>query len=338
MVLSAETLAAGQADVARLVLAGYRDNRERLRSGIYRATGKRSYNSKRHGFDTTVDMSLFCAFDFDRQLFRFDRTEPHFNPKTAGDSMGGKFVRTVDRVIQRHDGGDTVTIQPAGARPLHGILPFDIRGIGSLNLPEVERGTQVERAFASPAGFLAEEKIEAAVAESDRIYRLSWLLANGQARRTIWFDAAAGYSPIRLEDRYVPGEAMAIVEVAWSNESGVWVPSTARLETRTGSLETQDIRSYSIAFYWKQVNGPVPDRLFAVEGMEDDTDELFVVDTRLGQPILIKKPESAPLTSRPVRDGRTAGWAIVIGASILACCALLSYYVFRRRIRGVRGT
>src|SRR5690242_16958387 len=59
-----------KADMANLVLSEHRGSRERLRSGVFRATGRRKYISRRHEVDTDVEVKLFSAFDYDKSLLR----------------------------------------------------------------------------------------------------------------------------------------------------------------------------------------------------------------------------------------------------------------------------
>src|SRR5438309_1115142 len=62
-------------ELTRFLWTGLKDNRERLRSGVFRARGRYVVDEPQPGrFEG--DVQLFSAFDYDKDLLRFDRVEP----------------------------------------------------------------------------------------------------------------------------------------------------------------------------------------------------------------------------------------------------------------------
>jgi hypothetical protein len=327
---------------ATLVLAGHRDSRERLVSGAFRASGTRKFVSPKTDIDTEVEVTLFCAFDFGKGMLRFERTEPPFNPKVKGVTVGGRFLRTPKCVAQCLGSSNVVAISVPGTEPIGLISPFEIRGVGSLNLSELEHGSTFNDAFGTGTGFLSDNKLADITRESEVIYRLGWDLADGHARRTIWFDSNAGYSPIRLEDSSYDDlkrrkHPESVVEVSWRNESGAWVPETFQVEQYLGIARGLDnvsnLTVYSFALVWETVNQEILPEVFDPEKLGDDIPKtMFVVDHRLGaQPIILKRTDRP---KEPMLDRREFSriWIAVVCIPFLAPIVIFAVLRLRHRL------
>ena len=111
------------ADTAKqydFLLTGMDDPRQRLRTGLYRASGRFISESKKVGrLDGSV--RIFSAFDYDAEKFRFDRTEPtregnaappdsKGRPNWKPKIIGGQLIRLKDRAISHNDDSFSVRI------------------------------------------------------------------------------------------------------------------------------------------------------------------------------------------------------------------------------------
>lgn len=344
--IAAPALAATTEDeraAAEFVLAGHRDSRERLRAGVVRGTGGRDFKSKRTGIDTNVEVKVFWAFDYDRGVLRFERVEPAVNPK-SNSPWGGRFLRTPTCVAQCVARANTVSIRPPGTEPFGRILPFDVRAIGSLNLAELEGGSTFEDAFA-PGGFLSKAPLAEFSQESDSVYRLGWDLADGQARRTMWFDSEFGYSPIRVEDS-VYGDAKRrrppanVIETSWRKEGDAFIPVAVQLQQYTGGAGGAEgattSTAYSFQFVWESVNREIPGEVFDPEKLVDDVPKtMFVLDNRLGgQPILVKRTDVENATKKLEATKRTSAMVFIMLLNGGIFILLTIWLVARSRKRG----
>ena len=248
------------------------------------------------------------------------------------------MVSGIECVAQCVGGSNTVSIRPPNTPPVSHISPFDIRGIGALNLTEMESGSTFEDAFGGEDGFLSNRALADVARESETVYRLGWDLADGNARRTIWFDSGVGYSPIRLEDSQFGDlrrhKAPAnVVEVSWQADSDAFVPVALRLERYSGigngqtSAEFSTLYSYQIV--WESVNRELPAELFDPEKLVDDVPKaMFVVDHRLGgQPILVKRTDrdnnGGKLPSSANSSWPTVFVVLNVGIIVLAVAVLM---------------
>jgi hypothetical protein len=110
-----------QQQKAQALLSRMKESRDLLRSGSYRASGRVSTNRRTSGTGRLQGpIEIFSAFDFDKQLCRFDQTEPVIRKLSEGSVAGeetGKYIRTQDLacscILPWADSGRLVV--PAGA-------------------------------------------------------------------------------------------------------------------------------------------------------------------------------------------------------------------------------
>ncbi len=88
---------------ALALLAKMKESRDRLHSGTYKATGRLLTNKRSIGQQQPEGtIEIFAAFELDKGLFRFDRTEPARAPiggPAIPDRDTRKYVRTPDCTI-----------------------------------------------------------------------------------------------------------------------------------------------------------------------------------------------------------------------------------------------
>ncbi len=350
-------------EIFPFVWAGLKDNRERLRRGAFRVKGRKIDDDPR-GRRLDSDMTIFCAFDYDKDLFRFDRAEPEFftkeplvdrgqGPKALEEqgrkmrsdpkdwverNVGGKWAKSETQCISWSIQGNSVSILRPHEEPDSSLRIFDVRTLGLLiwgNL--VDRGTS----WKDTCELYPELPLEA-VQERKGLYRFRWVEnASIPLRKTLWVDEAQGFSPVRLhtqegqtsKDGIKWSEPDITSEVESVCIGGVWVPHTFRIETRESAPW---FRSYQWTFAWESVNEPVAESLFTVEGM-DLPKGTPVIDYRLGEPILKgrigEEPSStAGQTPLPGFLRRYGLWLVVLGGVAVAC--ILVYW----RVRSPKPT
>jgi hypothetical protein len=331
---------------AEMLLAGLREQRELLRQGIVRSTGKMIES----GGGLEGPSSVFCAFDMDQDLFRFDRDQPIRTKRTGAPDDSARikqirfaFSRIQNRSMYYQDSSGSLTIQNwSGKLPIT-LCPFDIRAVGLLFSQTYRDGTPFEKIL---DGFCKLEPHEV-VAEGNGVYRIHWLLGSGQQRRTLWVDAANGYSPIRLEvqDRrfpFTPNDddwpaPFAVSRAEWTKMAGVWVPITFFFENRGPG----NLARYEHTFLWESVNRTLPKELFTAEGLKAPKGTLVL--NKLGRQTFVEKVigvENSPfankelLSSTPENISRSIGWRLYFVIANVVVVLLLSCFWLRRRLLG----
>ncbi len=274
------------------VIRGIKNEREQLRSGIFEAHGRVVHENQTFGhFEGEVE--LICAFDYDADWFRFDRSEDvldsspgrdalqassESHPRSKTDTgvsypkrkMGGKYARTPTSTVEYLAGDQSAVAKPVGTAPAGSIRPFDVRVVGLCTLGGLELNTGFDKWYKSCEA----HKPESAVAEGNGIYRLTWFYENRSIKAINWISEKEAFSPVRFEMyQYgvLPDGSTGTTEpshesvVTWKKVSGVFVPEkfTAVFRGQPGHLD-----SYELAVEWKSVNQVVPEILFTREGFE----------------------------------------------------------------------
>lgn len=351
-----------QLALARHVIAGHVFGRQALRSGIWRAHGKGSHNSKQDGVDREGEIKLFNAFDIDQQLFRFDNEEPMFSRDgVRKEKLGGYFIRTREMTVQRGLNGHTISITPLDYNVGVGLGGFDIRCVGSTNRATLEGAPPVyfpfEKVFGS-MGFMKESLLVEATRESGHLIRLTWLLGKGMAKATIWFDESQDFAPIRYECLVAkrrngkivkpsewPKAAEHSASVSWRKLANVWVPTSLLNEDKEGlrdePYEATSVRQMALTFDWESVNQPVPAKLFEPADLGADN-PVPVLDMRLGgKPIIVSHPSIPdPEKLRHIQQAAEAAqrqekpsdrrW-LVFGVVAVICLVASGVYIGLRR-------
>ncbi len=279
--------------LARYLLSGVRSERERLQRGVVHAHGRKVIDSSAGKPRTESnrlegEVIVFCAFDASKGLLRFDRTEPEPVAGGAGSSrswhpqiFGGKYVRTPDQQMRWHVGNDRVEVHGIKEPNIGNMVrPFDVRVLGLVALPTLREGREFPSVMELYDSYATADT--EVVLEKAELYKLRWVLdKKTDVQAVLWLDEKRGFSPVRYEFRDRQGAESRILwlsEVSWSRLAGVWVPKSARLESRS---TPPSITTYEFAFDWKSVNEPLDERLFTIEGM-DLKHGTYIFDYRLG--------------------------------------------------------
>ena len=298
---------------------------------MYRASGRYVSDDPKLGrLDGPV--KIFSAFDFDADRLRFDRTEPIREGKIvtpgagtqktwAPKIAGGQLIQLKDQTISHIL--DIFQVRQGGLNPgaEASIKPLDVRGFGLFYWASL--ASYPATTYPQTLEYLEKEKPEEVVEERSGIWRIVWTFPEVDtvtARRTVWLDQKAGFSPIRMELKYrataMPAgqwKPTLESETTWAEVAGVWVPRTDHV-VASHSAPTMD--SYELSFDWEMVNGVVPPETFTLAGLKLKPG-YQVVDNSLGREIVVGKvgkyhalvetPQSPPPPTRPDRSWR--GWS-----------------------------
>ena len=284
------------------LIKGMDDQRQRLRTGAYRASG-RLYNDDPALGKLDGPVTIFSAFDHETDKFRFDRLEPIREGKITAPGadpqavwapkfVGGKMIRLPDRTISKSN--DSVMTRSGSMSPGDeaNIKPFDVRAVGLFywsSLSSIRSTT-----YPQMLEYYERERPEEVVEERRGIWRITWTFPEDTTmtlRRIVWLDQNSGYSPIRMELKYRSSSMpaghwpapMLESETTWVEHAGVWVPKTYRVVAKHSAPV---IQGYDLSFDWEIVNGEVPARVFTIEGLSLPKNGM-VVDNSLGKNIII---------------------------------------------------
>jgi len=313
------------------LLAGFKNNQEQLRTGVYRATGRLLDDSPAERVIVRRELEVFCAFDNPEDMFRFDWRElKQDSDKTIRPLFDGRYARARDRSLHHYEGHRDLSVEARGSPPR--IMTFDIRALGLCYLSDFEKGTSLAKIL----DLYRAQTPDEVSGEGKGIFRVRWRLARDH-RRTLWIDENCGFSTTRFEvvdgvrnDPLKEWDDPAIVsDTTWVKISDVWVVRTFSISQR---LQSGRVTRYDLAFEWESVNEPVNESHFTVNGMSLPTGT-YVLDSRLGKPIITAVvgrstiPEVGIIESREnslsTSSGRTTWVVLLSGGVILAVAGSL---------------
>ena len=340
---------------------GMDDQKQRLRTGVYRISG-RLYNDDPNLGKLDGPVTIFSAFDYDTNKFRFDRREPIRDgkitaPGTAPDAtwspkfVGGQMIRLPDRVIAKSI--DSIMTRSGSMTPRdeENIKPLDVRAVGLFYWSDLSSGRPTT--YPKLLEYYDRERPEEVVEERRGIWRITWTFPEEMTvtlRRIVWLDQNSGYSPIRLElkmrrSSMPAGQWLAPMfesDTSWVEFAGVWVPQTYRVVAKHSAPV---IQGYDLSFDWDIVNGEIPAKVFTLEGLSLPKNGM-VIDNSLGKDIILGSisanhqlverktpPPPPPTITKPKRAWQ--GWTSIpyafaaVGVGVLG----LAYWLYFRSRR-----
>jgi hypothetical protein len=330
-----------QLKTARLVLKGMKDNRDRLRSGVFRAHGTRQQADESGKLQLNHPVAYYCAFDFAKDAFRFDGDDfemigsegpPPSPPKptrvktiyadTPKENLFW-YGRTPYRLHSRR----------SGAAPDLVTTIFDVRCLGISYMADMQERFTPFTKLCDNLGLNGTEGITRVRAEADGVVRVDWARGyQSLMKDSVWFDEKRGYSPIRLEFRY--GDYNSPIqekcETTFARVSDVWVPRTFVIErTPRGRM----VKRLELAFEWESVNKPVSRSLFTADGLglPRGTE---ILSLELGRPVILGYVGGS---DAPAPRTGVSTWVrgVLLGASLVAILTIA--FLLLRRYRAAHA-
>ena len=262
--------------LAEALLAGLRTHIENLRSGSVEFTVLDKNGA------TTV--RRFVAFDNPAGNVRSDA-------EVLRDSRIVRVVQTKKQFLQfvsRENGGLLTRLNPGEKSIVSEGMPFDVRAVGLCSYRELAIGGRVEgvlKTFSSGRVRSASAALEKDVGVLDFEMNIDGPVST---HLVYWIDTTRDYVPLRCEVRIVGpfggSTAHERIETSWEKVNDTWIPTrSVWLGIHRNTVTSiEDMR-----FTWKSVNEKVPETLFSEESLKLPKNT-YIVDTRLGKPILEK--------------------------------------------------
>ncbi len=319
--------------VAEFTLREMVDMRERMRTGVVRATGTILRNDSPDQSGGKSPVEIYSVFDNPAGLFRFDLSSVK-QIDNEDRAVRAKFVRTPKRTLRWRDPYDPhrVIIDKVNAKPSTMDIVFDMR-VTALTGPAGLQGVSMQTLDAVCESLSNDVEVTA-VKEDGQILQLDAQSVKSKfMTSSLWLDRSRGCTPVRVELHM--GNARpyhSITEVSWIELSDTWVPSAFSMSNyRMGDLEDQ----LELAFSWESVNEVVDETLFTAEslGLPGDTE---LVSRELGDTeIFLGTIDSSSPIAGPPQPRGVRGW--LLGLAVLATLALVvAALAMKRRIRQIR--
>ena len=330
---------------AEFILAGFKDSRERLRTGEFRVDGKVVDESVSSG-RLEGPIAIYSAFDFETNKLRFDRTAPKRVPKpgkkTIGSKndwvvgkQGGKYVWMPERTITWWMGEEGAIIDQGDYAP-DWAQPWDVRTVGIISVADLPDFPM----FAETIGHY-ERRLREGKAFTKEISPgiIRFDLREKITRIVIDFDMNKGYVPVMFAISGLPQEGQPEPPlqtrsiVKWEEHDGLWVPKYWWVGD-SGQPGQGD--GYEFNFTWLKVNEPIPPETFMTRGMEipDGTKIAMMQEDKsiyLGK-VGDLEPSPLLLEMEPA-DERWAWWVwTLIGVAVLIVLTAIGF-VTRSHLR-----
>jgi hypothetical protein len=259
------------------VMMGLKDNRNRLKTGLFKARGTYSETDGKGADRLRGKVEIFCAFDFPGDRIRFDRSLPmprsadtaKQNESEQGEESGNtaktQIILTKKEVISFVASSGGVFIYSAEeerTKRLQG-LPFDVRALGLYlwyDFLHYKRFEQIHDTISKSTPLRIER-------DADSRCKITWDFG-GSMLVTAWIDEKKGFTVLRSETRLTKGRSASVqpdfkTEVTWELREDVFVPKTLKHQNQRGQI----LLSYDLVFEWESVNQPLDDRHFKLDGL-----------------------------------------------------------------------
>jgi hypothetical protein len=266
---------------ATQAVTGLLASRQALSKGTFQASGEVTHTYRDHPEESySGPIEVSSAFDFEKGLIRFDRTEQtritfHRGPGPARPDDPGekkqvvihsKYALNAEKCINWNSHSSREVRVAARDHRTRSRAPgggvFDVRTIGfpvsNAFQPHVPLESKLEGLWSQP---LSVEK-----ADSGRV-KLERTFPETRGTRTLWIDPAQGFCPVYVGSRVKDERDESIVEASttWQSRNDIWVPMETRWTSfysgRDGRVQTE----HKLKFRWEQVGVEPDPKQFTVE-------------------------------------------------------------------------
>ncbi|MEZ6132696.1 MAG: hypothetical protein R3C59_28855 [Planctomycetaceae bacterium] len=344
---SRETQSSPVGDRQELILSGFLSNGSTLRQGVYEAKGDVKHFDAAGNVTFEGTVSIFSAFDFDAETFRFDRSETALDEvvreegaetliETHEIQTGGKMISLPDRSViwlRNPEGRPIITGAPTLQNEV--VRPVDPRCYGLGSQGEVERHTWAQ------AGEMLRRPATEVIDGEDGQVTLAWQFRAGSEsaprgptiRRELVFDTANGYRPVHfhtangLNKDGTWRRITDVVDVRWAEREGAWIPESVTIEKKSRS----DSQLIKMDFNWTSVNNAAETEGYFDPLAFELPKKVNHIDVRLGgTPISLGPPGTAPPPISVVPAPRT-NTQILILVNIVVVLALLFAWLYHSK-------
>jgi hypothetical protein len=295
------------------------EGRARLRNGTY--TARCEYTRKELADGESAEevrevSDVYCAFDFDRELFRFERRGSrriHMQNASEVNEESIKLLRdkefqsqipTVPYVAQgvwspQYSTNWMMTGTPGSEDysreniDLHEPATLDVNCgplmkpmhpsvIGFVRAEDLESGCSLEVIIGREAQRLPEWSIQ-----ERQDGRIEFTMRNSGMQQVTTLDPASDYAPVefrmtelerRIDTNWQPEKSC---KTLWVTRNAATVPTSLRLASLTASGQQE---TWSIDFEWKHVNDSIhPEEHFTYQALKDIPENVYVIERRGGQ-------------------------------------------------------
>ena len=335
-VVLASYSATSQADEYELVSAGVEHTINHIRQANVEVVGQRHIDYPDHEI-VELPVRIVSAFDVDRKVFRFDRTESvQYGQKSQEAaplivSRRSSYCRLADRSLEfEGTPSQFVNIRPLNAPVSSHTSPFDVRLFGLMFYTDIRRQTDVESVLKAHFG----KSADALQSDENGNIVLTWSYQN-HFKRKLWVDTLHGFTPVRHEivkmvDPTAPQEVL-ISTTSWKLVDDSWVPVEASLEQHLNvykGKETIGVHSekYVFQILWANINKSISDRVFSIEGL-DLPFGTVIVDRRADPAVLVRRVGYELPSIKVVNQTGLSTWRIVlVSGNSLLFVVLLMYF------------
>lgn len=228
--------------------------RKQIRSGVFEAVEYRSNRT-----------NIYCAFDHDKRLFRFDRS----GWDESAAKVDFRYIRVAEKQMVRDRDGRTFIFGTKWKPYQRRFDPFDVRLLGVHTWAGQHRlGMEFDRVQKFYAN---EESWSQVTVGPDKRLRIDFKYKNESSTwgQSLWFNESEGLTPVRLEVHFFgrnrkQDRPIEMVQTSWKKFKEVWVPMTVHAERRT----TTGNRDFDLKITWKSVNDPVDANLFKEQALK----------------------------------------------------------------------
>jgi len=310
-------------ELGKYLLERMQTSRVKLKSGVFEAhrvvNSKTSEKDQQQEAKPIARTKIFCAFDFENDLLRFDKDERWFDTESSAEKVKMEQVsryfttRTEARRYssQRHEGQEAALNQLQEVPPCYqlqrrrGAFPifFDVRLVGICTKAELV--TVAGSEFEGVVKFYTEKCSATGKPLDDNQYLLilSQDVGESQVRREFVLDASRDFVPVQYDQRYRNPDSdewkslFPPITAEWkkSEQSDVYVPVKLKFPDKKADDE--------LTFEWKSVNQPPDQKLFTEESLNVPPGTHVVDATIPGKPVPARrKPRVNPDTKPPARE------------------------------------
>ena len=269
--------ALAQEPSAEFIMNGFKDSRQRLRTGHYSCECDYATESAK-GAKSNTHLTLSAWFDYDTDSFRYDQTGSPPGRRLSRqnrpgfDRAGGKYIKKPTQSILWQTGDNFVKVDGSKIDYSSVIMVLDTRSVGLCSYLNYRNPIGFNELFEGCLSRMRRDKVSVRRVGS-KLLRIDQPIAGG--RLQIDFDESRGYLPISLtafnttkqRGKLQNEQRETIVEsaqVEWTKINEVWIPKSV---IAISGAKPQSVFRAELRFEWQQVNQTIEPAVFTTRGL-----------------------------------------------------------------------